>query len=195
MYTNDDDTLPDLQPIENERTQEDDAQYVEISYDKPTFMDGNVTVPDAGMEFLHKEPAQVLKFSPLNSVSREECGPLVNIVECSIIEYTNVGADLIRKLRNVHNVKGDGNCYFRCISYTLSSCEDYYDNMREHDECECISWFPGQLCALIPDKDEPENGLKYIKRRATEVKILAIAKCLGETYLHTTGTNGNITHT
>ena len=52
--------------------------------------------------------------------------------------------------------------------------------------CEYISWFQGQLCALITDKDELENGSKYIKRSnimrkdgmwATEVEILATAKC------------------
>ena len=66
---------------------------------------------------------------PLNSVSREECGLLISIVHCAIIEYTNIGADLIEKPRNVHNVKGNGNSHFRCISYALLGCEDYYDNI------------------------------------------------------------------
>ena len=86
----------------------------------------------------------------------------MNIVECGVIKYTNVGGDLIGKPRNVHNVKGDGNCYFRCISYSFSGSEGYYDNVREV-LCEYISWFPSRLCALITDKDELENGSKYIK--------------------------------
>ena len=81
---------------------------MEISDDEQTFMDDNVIVPDADIEFLHEEPAQMFKFSPLNLSSRKEWGPLVNIVECGIIEYPNVGADLIGKPRNVHNIKGDG---------------------------------------------------------------------------------------
>ena len=109
-------------------------------------MDDGVIVQD--VQFLHKEPAQVFKFSPLNSASREECGPLVNIVDFGIIEYTNVGGDLIGKPRNVHNVKGDGNCYFRYISYTLSGSKDYCDNMRKN-LCKYISWFPGRLQTLI----------------------------------------------
>ena len=71
VYPNDDDTLPDLQPTEKEQTQEEeDYQYVEISDDEPTFMDDNVIVQDTDIEFLCEEPAQVFKFSPLNSASR-----------------------------------------------------------------------------------------------------------------------------
>ena len=85
--------------------QEKDYQYVEIFDEEPTFMDDNVIGPDADIEFLHEEPAQVFHFFPLNSSLREECGPLVNIVKCGIIKYSNIGADLIGKPRNVHNVK------------------------------------------------------------------------------------------
>ena len=123
-------TLPDLIPIENDRRQEEDeVNCIGISDDELTFMDDNVIAPD--VQFLHEEPSQVFQFSPLNSASTEECGPLVNIIDCGIIEYTNISADLIEKLRNVHNVKGDGNCYFRCISYTLCGSEDYYNNVKE----------------------------------------------------------------
>ena len=91
VYKNDDDTLPELQLIEKKTTQqEEDYQYVKISDEEPTFMDDNVIVLDADIEILHEEPTQVFKFSPLNSSLREECGPLVNILECGIIEYTKV---------------------------------------------------------------------------------------------------------
>ena len=86
----------------------------------------------------------------------------MNIVDCGIIEYTNVGGDLIGKARNVHNIKSDGNFYFRCISYTLSGSEDYFDNVRKV-LCKYISWFPGRPQGLITDKDELENWSKYIK--------------------------------
>ena len=116
VYKNDDETLPDLQPIEKETTpEEEDYPYVEISDEEPTFMDDKVIVQDADIEFLHEQPAQVFKFSPLNSSLREECGPLMNILECGIIEFTNVGVDLIGKPRNVHHVKGDGNSYCKYI--------------------------------------------------------------------------------
>ena len=139
-------TLPNLTQIENETKEKlAEVKFVDISDDEQTFMDDSVPVQD--VQFLHEEPAQVFKFSPLNSASREECGPLVNIVDCGIIEYTNIGGDLIGKPRNVHNIKGDGNCYFRCISYALSGSEDCYDNVRKV-LCKNISWFPCRLWGL-----------------------------------------------
>ena len=69
------DTLPNFTQIENETREElAEVKYVDISDDEQTFMDDNVTVQD--VQFLHEEPAQVFKFSPLNLASREECGPL-----------------------------------------------------------------------------------------------------------------------
>ena len=89
---------------------------------------------------LHAEPSPILKFSPLNSVSREECRPLVNTPDCGIIHYTNIGADLKGKPTNVYRVVGDRNCYFRCISYILSGNEDYQRDVRKV-LCKYISWF------------------------------------------------------
>ena len=132
---------------------------------------------------LHAEPSPILKFSPLNSASREECGPLVNIPDCGIIPYTNIGGDLKGKPSNIYQVLGDGNCYFRCILYVLSGKEDYHRDVRKV-LCEYISWFPGRLSILIADNDELKNGCKYIERSgmmengkwATEVEILVTAK-------------------
>ena len=96
----------------------------------------------------------------------------------------NIGGDLNGKPSNIYQVLGDGNCYFRCISYVLSGKEDHHRDVRKV-LCEYISWFPGRLSVLITDKDELKNGCKYIERSgmrengkwATEVKILATAKC------------------
>ena len=52
--------------------------------------------------------------------------------------------------------------------------------------CNYIKFFPGQLNALISREDERKNRFTYIKRTgmnkvgkwATEVEILATAKCL-----------------
>ena len=59
---------------------------------------------------LHAEPSPILKFSPLNSYSREECRPLVNILDCGIIPYTNIGEELKGKPMHVYTVVGNGNC-------------------------------------------------------------------------------------
>ena len=64
---------------------------------------------------------------------------------------------------HVYRVVGNGNCYFRCISYVLSGKEDYHRNVR-NVLCEYISWFPGRVHALITDKDELHNACKYIER-------------------------------
>ena len=79
---------------------------------------------------------------------------------------------------------GDGNFYFRCISYVLSGKEDYHRDVRKV-LCEYILWFPGRLGVLITDKDELQYGCKYIERSGmrengkwvTEVEILATVKC------------------
>ena len=106
---------------------------------------------------LHEEPSPIIKFCPLNSASQEECGPLVHIQKCGIIPYTNVRKDLIEEPTNVYKVVGDGNCYFRCISYALSGKEDYHDSVQ-NILCDYISWFPGRLSTLIIDTDDLEDG-------------------------------------
>ena len=152
----DDNTLPNLTKEEEVRI----GNYNNISEER-TFMDENV---ENDCVILLAEPSPILKFSPLNSASREECGPLVNIPDCGIIPYTNIGGDLNGKPSNIYRVLGDGNCYFRCILYVLSGKEDYHRDVRKV-LCEYISWFPGRLSILITDKDELKNGCKYIERR------------------------------
>ena len=93
----------------------------------------------------------------------------------------NIGGDLKVKPSNIYQVLGDGNCYFRCI---LSGKEDYHRDVRKVLS-KYKSWFPGRLSVLITDKDELQNGCKYIERSgmgqngkwATEVEIPATAKC------------------
>ena len=159
----------------------------DISDDEPTFLDDEVIVStndNRDIFMLHEEPSPIIKFCPLNSASQEECGPLVHIQKCGIIPYTNVRKDLIEEPTNVYKVVGDGNCYFRCISYALSGKEDYHDSVQ-NVLCDYISWFPGRLSTLITDTDELEDRRKYIERSqmqmlgtwATEIEILATAKC------------------
>ena len=105
----------------------------DISDDEPTFLDDEVIVStndNRDIFMLHEEPSLITKFCPLNSASREECGPLVHIQKCGIIPYTNVRKDLIEEPTNVYKLVGDGNCYFRCISYALSGKEDYHDSVQ-----------------------------------------------------------------
>ena len=182
-------TLPDLTEIEaiEKEANETSANMADISDDEPTFLDEQVTVSTNNSNdviIVHTEPGPILKFSPLNSASRKECGPLVHIHNCGIIQYTNISQELIGEPRNVYMVARDGNCYFRCISYALSGTEDHHKSIC-NVQCNYISWFPGRLRALITDFNEMEDRRKYIKRSsmrsngtwATEVEILATAKC------------------
>ena len=152
-----DDTLPDLTQEQDIRT----GNCIDISDEERTFMDDEVQ-RENDCVLLHGEPSPILKFSPLNSSSREECRPLVNILDCGIIPYTNIGEDLKGKPMHVYRIVDDGNCYFRCISYVLSGKEDYHRDVR-NVLCEYISCFHGRLCALITDEDELHNGCKYIE--------------------------------
>ena len=59
---------------------------------------------------------------PLSEHSRKEIGPLVKINHI----LTAHGAPRWLKL-----IEGDGNCYVRAISYTISGTEDFQDKVRE----------------------------------------------------------------
>ena len=124
----DDDKLPDLTQMGTEQKGPSDT-YVDISDDEPTFLDDEVIVStndnrdisddeptflddevivstndNRDIFMLHEEPGPIIKFCPLNSASREECGPLVHIQKCGIIPYTNVGKHLIEEPTNVYRV-------------------------------------------------------------------------------------------
>ena len=137
------DTLPDLTAIEEEEN-ERGGNMVDISDDEPTFLDELVAVSTNNTNdviVVHTEPSPVLKFSPLNSASREECGPLIHIHNCGIILHTNISQELIGEPRNVYKVAGDGNCYFRCISYALSGMEDHHESIQ----MSCVTTYLGSL--------------------------------------------------
>ena len=74
-----------------------------------------------------------------------------------------MGQPLIGKSNDLYRVKGDGNCYFRAVSFYLSRSEDYHKEIWEAI-CDYINFFPGRLSALIQNKNEQENGYKYTER-------------------------------
>ena len=86
----DENTLPDLTKEEEVRI----GNYNDILDEERKFMDENV---ENDCVILYAEPSLILKFSPLNSASREKCRPLVNIPDCGIIPYTNIGGRFEQK--------------------------------------------------------------------------------------------------
>ena len=103
--------------------------------------------------------------------------------------FKGIGQPLCGPSDNIHYIKGDGNCYFQAISFYISGQEEYHKEVGEMI-CDYIKFFPGRLSALISREYERKNGWAYIKRTgmnkvgewATEVEILATAKCLKREY-------------
>ena len=63
------------------------------------------------------------QFFPLSNNSREEIRPLVEInhIESDCMsEYDKIGWNCVGAPRQLKLIKGDGNCYFRAISYAIS---------------------------------------------------------------------------
>ena len=73
-------------------------------------------------------------------------GPLVQITSfCASIQSMQVGGTCTQgKAPNVHKIKGDGNCYFHAISYSICGEERYYAAIR-NAICDFISTFDGDL--------------------------------------------------
>ena len=80
------------------------------------------------------------QFFPLSKHSREEIRPLVEIshIESDCMsEYDKIGWNCIGALRQLKIINGDGNCYFKGISYAISGSEYFHDKVRETD-CDYI---------------------------------------------------------
>ena len=52
-------------------------------------------------------------------------------------------------------MKGDDNCYFRAISYTISGTEDFHDKVREM-VCDYIEYFDYDVAPFLK-RDEGGN--------------------------------------
>ena len=81
-------------------------------------------------------------------------------------------------------MKGDGNCYFRAISFAVSGSQEYYAEVRQCI-CDYIENFPGHLNAVLQNSHDVRSGKEYLKKSemqknnewGTEIEILATAKC------------------
>ena len=122
------------------------------------------------------------KFSPLSKNSREEIEPLVEInhIESSCMaEYKNIGWNCIRAPRRFKIIKGDGNCYFRAISYAISGTEDFHDKVRE-TVCDYIEFYDYDVAPFL----KTDQGREYFKKSnmressvwAMEMEIMTTAK-------------------
>ena len=81
-------------------------------------------------------------FKPLTARSREEIGPRLLITQLNDIPFKGIGQPLCGPSNNIHYIRGDGNCYFRAISFYISGQEEYQKEVREMI-CDYIKFFPG----------------------------------------------------
>ena len=94
------------------------------------------------------------QFFPLSKHSREEIGPLVEInhIESDCMsEYDKIGWNYVEAPRQLKLIKGDGNCYFRAISNTISGPEDFHDKVRER-VCDYIEHFDYDVAPFLKKK-------------------------------------------
>ena len=126
--------------------------------------------------------AQNWPFQPLSDTSRQEVGPLVQITSFGQYPKYAVGGLCTQgKAPTVHKIKGDGNCYFHAISYSICGEERYYAAIR-NAVCDFISTFNGDLKPFLTRGKGKEYIQKSKMRKnttwASEIEILATAKIL-----------------
>ena len=126
--------------------------------------------------------AQNWPFRPLSDTSRQEVGPLVQITSFGQYPKYAVGGLCTQgKAPTVHQIRGDGNCYFHAISYSICGEERYYAAIR-NAVCDFISTFDGDLKPFLTRGKGKEYIQKSKMRKnatwASEIEILATAKIL-----------------
>ena len=85
-------------------------------------------------------------FSPITNASQQELGPLVQITQFyTYLKYVLSGQCVQGKDPEIINpIYGDGNCYFRAISYILCGVEKFHLEVRKA-VCDFIKVFDGDL--------------------------------------------------
>ena len=130
---------------------------------------------------LGQSPPSVITFKPLNRISREEVRPLLRVTRFENIGFQNISAQLNGPARGIKQIHGDGNCYFQAVSFSLGGNEEWHNEIRQ-TVCDYVRFWPGKLRSLL----KGGNGWEYVRKSemyksgtwATEVEILATAKCL-----------------
>ena len=126
--------------------------------------------------------AQNWPFRPLSESSRQEVGSLVQITNFGQYpKYVLDGTCTHCKAPISAKIKGDGNCYFRAISYSICGEEIYHADIR-NAVCDFISTFDADLKPFLAKGKGKEYILKSNMRRhgiwASEIEILATVKIL-----------------
>ena len=108
----------------------------------------------------------LFQFFPLSKHSREEIGPLVEIndIESDCMSEYDKGWNCVGAPRQLKLIKGDGNYYFRTISYTISGTEDFHDKVRE-TVCDYIEYFDYDIAPFLKRKKVKYERISYMGYR------------------------------
>ena len=145
----------------------------EATSDNPDTDDDVLEIPDSS-NFVEKN-----HFIPLSSHLRKALSKRLSLDMVKCISFGKVNKELPEPKRS-YCTKGDGNCYFRAISYVLSGTEDNYALMRKHVVTHMRSVKKEIEGLLNQDVGEYLNQSQMQENGtwATETEILATANLL-----------------
>ncbi|VDI78599.1 Hypothetical predicted protein [Mytilus galloprovincialis] len=89
---------------------------------------------------------------------------------------------LIQVPTNIHPIIGDGNCFFRAVSFIMTGSEDYHEAVRKHLTAYMMT-IPLKLSTVLPPRITvrqylQKSNMASLSVWATEVEITAMASCL-----------------
>ena len=107
-------------------------------------------------------------FSPITNASKQELGPLVQITQFyAYPQYVLSGQCVQGKAQEIINpIYGDGNCYFRAISYILCGMEKFHLEVRKA-VCDFIKVFDKDLKPFLR-RGEGEHYIKQSNMKKME---------------------------
>lgn len=131
------------------------------------------------IEIVREESASFRTFNPVSPADRKQMTEThgLNVTKC--VYFGN--SSKLSKPRRIYRTRGDGNCYFRCISFILTGAEDQHKAVRD-----CVV----QHMLRISDELERYNNQnvhKYLSEShmnkegvwATDAEILTTSNLFG----------------
>ena len=79
---------------------------------------------------LSQSPPSVLTFKPLSRMLRKEVGPLLGVNRFQNLQFENIVVKMRGPAKGIEYIGGDGNCYFRAVSFYLAGNENWHKEIR-----------------------------------------------------------------
>ena len=184
-----DELQTDEMPIENATTndlQADDVPTDDVQTDALTSDDmstdispsQDVTVLSQGKSSLLKEKKLSRIFKPPLSKDRKKFATVFGLKSKKTLRFGSAGA--LSKPRRTYKIEGDGNYFFRCVSYILIGSEDAHLNIRDKVikhmstiQPKLKEYIDRNPSEYITDSNMIEGGIW-----ATDAEIMATANLL-----------------